>query len=603
VFYHHPNPIAISRATDATFVDVNDSALKATGFERFEVIGRTITDLKMGLTLDDRNAAIEIIQKIGAISDYESKITTKAGESKTVLYSADLMQLGEEYFLISSFNDISDRKQTEEALHAAKKEAEAANLAKSQFLSTMSHELRTPLNAILGFSQLLSRGPALSRQQKESLDIINRSGEHLLTLINDVLDMAKIEAGRQELHITNVDLYNLLDSLENLFRLKSISKGIQLQFEFPPTLPRHVKTDEAKLRQILQNLLGNALKFTQTGRITLQVNPEVPDTGDQLLLLNFMVRDTGVGIAAQELPSIFAAFVQTQAGRNSQTGTGLGLSISRKFVELMGGEITVQSELGVGTQFNFYIQVEILPEQESNQLSTHPSLERVIGLAPHQRPPRILIVDDRWEGRRLLTHLLSPIGFEIREATNGEEAILAYNDWHPHLIWMDMKMPVMDGYAATQYIKQIKEDQETIIIALTASALEEERDEILASGCDDFVRKPFQEVTIFQKIQQYLEVEYIYETVANPLSTQNSYPVEDLTLDDVRPMPLDWIQALHQAAGRVSNQDILQLIRQIPEEQGALAPKIRDLVQQFRCDKLFDLTEILLNEHRTQSTL
>jgi PAS domain S-box-containing protein len=598
VFYHHPNPIAITRATDATFVDVNDSALKATGFARFEVIGRTIADLKMGLTLDDRNTAIEIIQKIGAISDYESKITTKAGKSKTVLYSADLMQLGEEYFLISSFNDISDRKQTEEALKVAKKEAEAANLAKSQFLSTMSHELRTPLNAILGFSQLLSRDPALSGHQKESLDIINRSGEHLLVLINDVLDMAKIEAGRHELHITSIDLYNFLDSLENLFRLKSLSKKIQLQFKLSPTLPRHIKADETKLRQILQNLLGNALKFTQKGQITLQINDNLSQSR-----LTFVVKDTGFGIADHELPTIFESFVQTQTGRNSQTGTGLGLSICRKFVELMGGEITVQSKVGVGTQFSFFIQIEMPSEAEINQLNLPQFPQRVVGIAAHQTPKRILIADDRWEGRRLLTNLLSSIGFEVREATNGEEAICIYNDWHPHLIWMDMKMPVMDGYTATQYIKQREAEPKTIIIALTASALEEERDVFLAAGCDDFVRKPFQEAIIFQKIQEYLDVEYVYESIPSSLFIHPPHLDQELILDDLRQMPLDWVQKLHHAAGRVSNQDILQLIQNLPGEQSALAHKIRDLVQQFRCDKLFDLTEILLNEHRTQSTL
>lgn len=596
VFFHHPNPVAITRAIDATFVDINDSALRIMGFERHEVIGKTIADLNIGPTLADRNATVQTVRDSGgALRDRESRMITRSGEEKTILYSADLMQVGEERYLISSFTDISDRKRAEEALQIAKAEAEAANQAKSQFLSTMSHELRTPLNAILGFSQLLARDASLSVQQQESLEIINRSGEHLLTLINDVLDMAKIEAGRQELHVTSFDLQELMRELEHLFRLKSASKGIQLHFEVAETVPRYIKTDATKLRQVLQNLLSNALKFTQSGDIWLNVT--LLEQTPYAQQLAFTVKDTGCGIAAHELSSIFAAFVQTQSGRDAQTGTGLGLPISQKFVELMGGTIEVQSKLGVGTQFDFFINFEHPVAEELRNLSSDSPKQFITGIAPQQPPYRILIVDDRWESRRLLSTLLSPLGFAVREAVNGKEAIQIYEQWLPHLIWMDMKMPIMDGYAATQFIKTKQQVQKPIIIALTASALDEEQDVILAAGCDDFVRKPFREDVIFQKLQHHLGVEYVYGEVTHSGADPQSSS-QELTRDDLMSMPLNWIQSLHEAAGKVDNSSILQLLQQLPPGQQKLAERIMSIVQNFRCDKLFHLTEQILHDNR-----
>jgi PAS domain S-box-containing protein len=603
VFFHHPNPVAITRAEDATFVDINESALRIMGFERHEVLGKTIADLNIGPTLADRNATLQTVRDSGsALKDRESRMKTRSGEEKTILYSADLMQVGEEKYLISSFTDISDRKQAEEALQVAKAEAEAANLAKSQFLSTMSHELRTPLNAILGFSQLLARGTSLSVQQQESLEIINRSGEHLLTLINDVLDMAKIEAGRQELHVTSFDLQALIHELEQLFRLKSAAKGIQLHFELAETVPRYIKTDVTKLRQVLQNLLSNALKFTRSGCIWLYITLVDQDHPSGAQQLAFTVKDTGCGIAAHELSSIFAAFVQTQSGRNAQMGTGLGLPISRKFVELMGGTITVQSNLGAGTQFNFSINFEQPIAEELHRLSSDIPKRTITGIAAQQTTYRILIVDDRWEGRRLLSTLLSPLGFAVREAVNGKEAIQIYEQWLPHLIWMDMKMPIMDGYAATQFIKTKERDQQPIIIALTASALDEEQHVILAAGCDDFVRKPFREDIIFQKLQHYLGVEYIYGEVMPNGTDPQSASGQELTRDELLLMPLDWIQALHDAAGKVDNSAILQLVQQLPAHQQQLTEKIVSIVQNFRCDKLFHLTEQILHDNCVQPT-
>jgi PAS domain S-box-containing protein len=619
LFYCHPTPISISRLEDGVFVDINDSALQLVGFERDEVLGQTVADLKVGPTMEERNGALQTLREVGSFRDRESTLFTKTGEKKTILYSADVIQLGEEWFLISSFSDISDRKCAEEALKVAKAQAETANRAKSQFLSTMSHELRTPLNAILGFSQLLSRDRTLSKRQHESLEIINRSGEHLLILINDVLDMAKIEAGRQVLHLTSFDLHELLQSLEALFQLKSQSKGIQLQFERSPTVPQYIKTDETKLRQILQNLLSNALKFTQAGVVTLRVvlTPESHAIADaehindseseegSYPLLWFEVQDTGCGIASQELNSIFEPFVQTESGRNSQTGTGLGLPISKKFVELMGGSISADSAPQMGTTFKFSIQFTPPTEQEILQLKGDQSPQRVLRLGPGQPAYRILIAEDQWENRQLLSTLLNNVGFEIREVTNGQEALHVYQDWQPHLIWMDMKMPLMDGYTATRLIKQRIQTQQsspTIIIALTASALDEDRETILATGCDDIVRKPFQEAIIFKTIQQYLQVEYVYDTAHSdlePASLANS----ELTVAELGTMPLDWIQQLNQAATRANNSEILALVKQIPAHNPEIADKINLIVHNFRCDKLLTLTETVLNEHRIQSAL
>jgi signal transduction histidine kinase/CheY-like chemotaxis protein len=485
------------------------------------------------------------------------------------------------------------------------REAEAANRAKSEFLANMSHELRTPLNTILGFTQLITRDPSVSSSQLDSLEIISRSGEHLLTLINDVLSMSKIEAGRTVLNESNFDLYVMLDSVEEMFQQKADSKGLNLIFERSSNVPQYVLADESKLRQVLINLLGNAVKFTQEGGVALRVrtvngsrltiNSE-PSKFNNQQMLHFEVEDTGPGISPNEIDKLFKPFVQTETGRKSQQGTGLGLTISQQFVQLMGGNITVNSTLGQGTIFAFEIQIR---SGEKTEIQTQNHKRRVIALEPNQPQYRILIVEDKWENRRLLVKLLTTVGFEVREAENGLEGISIWQSWEPHLILMDMRMPVMDGYEATKQIKTHLKGQATTIIALTASAFDEERAIILSAGCDDFVRKPFREEVIFDKIAQYLGVRYIYEDSNQPLSNHhqdNNAESFVLTVESLSVMSAEWIKQLHQAALCTDEKQIFELIEDIPPESATLAIALTDLVNNFRIDKIIDLTQIDTDE-------
>lgn len=503
------------------------------------------------------------------------------------------------YAVVTSFFDITERKQAEEALQKALAAAQAASISKSRFLSHMSHELRTPLNAILGFSQVMAKSDTLSAEQKEQLKIINRSGEHLLNLINDILSMSKIEAGQITLSENCFDFYQLLEDLEQMLRFKAASKGLQLVFERSANVPRYIEADESKLRQILINLLGNAVKFTNEGSIYLRIKLESETQNNSLII--FEIEDTGAGIAAEEIPTVFDPFVQSETGRKSMQGTGLGLPISRQFVRLMGGDITIKSQLGKGTIFTFDVQVkEVAAIQEKSSLTT----KRVIGLQPNQPTYRILIVEDIAENRLLLLKLLKPLGFEVQEAVNGQEAIAIWSTWKPHLIWMDMLMPIMDGYEATKQIKALQQQRltmenvpKTVIIALTASAFEEEQLSMISSGCDDLVRKPFQESELFEKMAQYLGVQYIYANETQSTSLDLPTP-KKLHAEDLKVMPIAWIEELHQAVLCVNDDIILELVEQIPDTETALANSLIDLVNNFRLDLILELTETIIPSER-----
>lgn len=498
---------------------------------------------------------------------------------------------------------LSDRNSE---LKIAKEQAEVANQAKTRFLANMSHELRTPLNAILGFTQFMLRDTSLSSDRQQQLKIVNRSGEHLLSLINDILSMSKIEAGQVTLNENSFDLYGLLDSLKEMLTLKAKSKGLQLIFNRTPDVPQYIKTDESKLRQILINLIGNAIKFTESGSVTVRVglgngelqmadNPEIAIGNEQFamrderLILTFEISDTGLGIAPDEIDTLFTHFVQSTTGRNSQEGTGLGLPISQEFVQLMGGEIKVSSTLNRGTTFTFYI---LIRPALAAPIPMKRASDRVIKLAPDETIYRISIVEDRAENREILRQLLESVGFEVKTAENGREALELWEDWSPHLIWMDMQMPVMGGIEATKQIKSTPKGQSTTVIALTASAFEEDRATILSAGCDDFVRKPWREEIIFEKIAEHLGVRYIYEEESKVTSPQSEEVPTQLTREALQVMPAEWIEQLYQAAFRANEKQIMKLIEQIPSQEAPLASTLTELIDNFHLDTIIKLTQL-----------
>ncbi|MDB9315041.1 GAF domain-containing protein [Spirulina sp. CS-785/01] len=522
----------------------------------------------------------------GLLAAYQNDGPRQWHESEQSMVIQIGTQLG---FALQQAQLLAQTRQQSEELQKAKEAADAANFAKSEFLANMSHELRTPLNAILGFTQLMERDTSLNSQQQEHLRIINRSGEHLLELINDVLEMSKIEAGRVVLHEESFNLHRLLQNLEEMFRLKAQSKGLILTFQRDPNIPEFIYADKSKLRQVLINLIGNAIKFTQQGSITLRVEPQYNSdlTTTEDFWLACAVADTGDGISPEDVEKIFEAFTQSGKGLKNREGTGLGLPISQQFVQLMGGRLDVSSQLGEGATFSFKIPVTTSTTPKDSSSPPCP-----VGLAADCPRYKMLVVEDQNYNRLFVVNLLQTVGFEVREAHNGEEAIALWESWQPDLIWMDIRMPVMDGYQATQLIRQKESVQhqrpQTIIIALTASAFKEDHNKALEAGCNDFLSKPFQEIDFFTKIEKHLTIEYLYNEEQSSQPSSSSF---DLTPNALTVMPESWRQKTYQAAAQCSDHLIHQLLEEIPEEHKDLKNALLEFVNEFRFDILMELLQ------------
>jgi len=463
--------------------------------------------------------------------------------------------------------------------------AEEASRAKSTFLANMSHELRTPLNAVLGFAQLMARRRGRDAEDLEQLEIIGRAGEHLLGLINDVLSLSKIEAGQITLARAPFPLAPMLEGLADMLRVKADSKGVDLTFEPAGGLPALVAGDESRLRQILLNLLSNAVKFTDRGHVVLRASWK-DGRG------RFEVEDTGPGMTTDELARLFQPFVQTATGEKSKEGTGLGLAISRDFARLMGGDITVVSEPGKGATFTAAIDLPAARASES--APARGERRRVVGLHEGQPPCRILVVDDVLENRLLLARLLQSVGLEVREATNGEQAVERWRDWNPHLIFMDLRMPVLDGRAATERIRAEERSassdcrERVRIVTLSASAFPHETESMGDWGGDAFLAKPFREEALFGKVAE-LGVRFVYEAEA---AVEIEAPASNvLTVARLAALPRALREPLRAALAGGDDEAARAAAEVVRAHDGPLADALDGALHQYRFDDLLSLLE------------
>lgn len=571
-----PDAIFWLRSDDPSIIYANEYVSQKMGFEPDKMLDLTVSDFDPLFSEDKWPQFSESLKEQGQVT-FETMWKPTEGEKFPVDISARCITYANvDYFLVFA-RDITDRKQGENELKKAKDAAETANKAKSTFLANMSHEIRTPMNAILGHAQILEKDKSLTKDQVRSIRSVNKSGEHLLALINDILDMSKIEAGKIKLKHRSFRLHCFLEEVEEMFSNRIREKGLSFELHIDSQLPDIICGDDHRIRQIMINLMGNAVKFTQDGGIIL--SGELKDN-----LITISVKDSGVGIPKKRQKAIFEAFEQTDSGVRSEAGTGLGLAISQNMARLMGGEISVTSTPGKGSTFTFTF---LYKQGDIQEIETPSTARSVNKLKPGQGEVRVLVVDDREENRYVASKILRDIGFTVKEALNGEEAVDLCQQWKPRVVLMDVVMPVMDGREATRKIKALSNGKDVSIIAVSASALDEEREEIMACGADAFIKKPFNAAELLEEIRQHTGLAYEYEEIEEG----ESQPLPDDLTGAIKMLPGELYKQLHQTAILGNVKLLIEYINEVSNYNQQLASYLKKLVDDFALDRIGDLFE------------
>lgn len=562
-----------------TVADINPAALAMYGGTKQELIGQSCLSLFHGH--DD--TVCPIMDEKKKIDISRRTLNRPDGGQLPILKSVNNVTVNGRPYLLESFVDLSEQAALEAELLSAKDAAEAANRSKSIFLASMSHEIRTPMNAILGYSQLLRREQDLSLQHQKYLDIINRSGEHLLKLINDILEMSKIEAGTINLTRASFDFHEILKEVESLFSARTSQKKLDFNISLASQVPAVLNTDGGKVRQVLINVISNALKFTDHGGIGVTVDAGTSLSNADEVTIRVLVKDSGSGIAAEEFDKVFNSFEQTESGRRKIGGTGLGMSISRQFARLMGGDLVLQSsQPGSGSVFLFTFQAKTVDSAIAARTIT--SSRCVRRIAADEKEWRVLVVDDHKTNRDLLSQVLKQAGFAVMEAGDGSEGVEQFRRWSPDIVLMDIKMPGMDGYEAMQRIRSSDLGGTTPVIAITASVMMDERQKAIDSGFDGFIMKPVPMEDLFEEIRRLTNVAYLYEE--DLYREDRAAAADGLTAESVSVLAEELLIAMRDALESGDMAAMRSLLERIGETDPVLAAALRKLADNYDYDTL-----------------